>query len=42
MKQTQRNKQRKNNCNLCGNVLDYDLDDNYTCHSCGYTGSDKE
>ena len=28
---------RKNKCGICDNVLDYDLDGNCTCHSCGYT-----
>jgi hypothetical protein len=28
--------ERKNTCEMCGNVLDYDLDGNATCTSCGY------
>jgi hypothetical protein len=36
-KQTKETSQRKNKCELCGYVLDYDLDGNVTCNTCGYT-----
>jgi hypothetical protein len=33
---------RKNRCSICNEVLDYDLDEYYTCNSCGYIDKEKK